>query len=164
MLLCVPKQAHRCGEWLWAASKCLLLFKLPTLHRPHRAVEQLCRETVLPRRTSHPTSTDSTQAAKILHGFSIQSLFRSKFGKLCWLSLLEGLLKICSKSPPGPSLSLSLCSYSVSTYLKIVGFHESHFFLIYLTDYAHSFTDTFIEQDVEREQNRVVFWQRTRFP
>lgn len=126
-------------------------------NRPHRAVEQLCRETVLSHRTSYPTSTNSTQAAEILHGFSIQSLFRSKFGKLGRLSLLQGLLRVCSKSLPGLSSLLSLFSYSISAYLKIDGFHESHSFLIYLTDYVHSFTDTFIEQDIEKVQNKVVF-------
>lgn len=27
---CVPRQAHRCGEWSWAAPNCLPLFKLTT--------------------------------------------------------------------------------------------------------------------------------------
>lgn len=30
MWLCVPRQAHRCGEWPWAASNCLPLLKLTT--------------------------------------------------------------------------------------------------------------------------------------
>lgn len=49
---------------------------------PHRAVEQACRKTLPLCRNSHPFGIDSTQAAEILHGFCIQSLYKSKFGKL----------------------------------------------------------------------------------
>lgn len=49
---------------------------------PHRAVGQLCRKTAPPSRNSHPIGTDYTQAAEILHGFDIQSLYRSQSGEL----------------------------------------------------------------------------------
>lgn len=122
---------------------------------PHRVVEQVCKKTLPLCRNSHPTGTDSTQAAEILHGFYIQPLYTRKFGKLGWLALLHGLMRVCSKSMLGLISSLSLFSCPLSAYLKM---HGSHSFLIYSTDYVHIFTDTFTEQD----KIRAVFWLRTR--
>lgn len=143
MLPCVPMPARRCGEWFWASSTRLILFKLPTGITEDMGLwsssgGRWCFPTGLP---IPPALIPHRQLKSCM--VSPSNLFsEASLGSWAGCPCLQGLLRVCSKSLPGLSSSLSLFSCPISAYLKIHGFHESHSFLSYLTDYVHSFTDT----------------------
>lgn len=141
MWLCVPRQAHRCGEWSWAASNCLPLFKLTTgITHPIGLWSRSAGRHCLSAGIAIPLALIPHSQLKSCMVSAFNLFTESKFGKLGWLSLLHGLMRVCSKSLPGLISSLTLFSYPVSAHLKTHGFHGSHSFLIYSTDYVHIFT------------------------